>query len=424
MKTVRLVTLLIVALIVLAACAAPPTPTPVPTPVPPTATRVPPTNTPVPPTAVPPTTVPPTAVPPTAVPPTQPPAATATTVPPSPTPVTKPATLALNQTSLGKIITDGNGMSLYMYPPDTREPSTSNCYDSCARAWPPLLTAGKPELKGTDLTASLVGTTTRKDGTTQVTYNGWPLYFWNRDRNPGDVLGQGVGDIWWVMTADGGIITAPVTVAIQVPLGAGRDGDQNGTATLTSRGAKTDVSINIKPGPQGVAQPAHIHEGVCPAPGAVKYPLTNVVDGRSTTSLDVTLADLLKGGFAINAHKSAAEAGMYVACGNVPQGAIVKLDKGRDGDQPGTAVLLAQGAKTEVNVFIKPSPGVPQPAHIHEGACPVPGAVKYPLTNIAEGKSKTSVDAALADLLKGGFAINAHKSAAEAAKYVSCGDLK
>lgn len=422
-KWIGLTAMLVIALVILAACAPAPTPTPVPTPVPPTATRVPPTNTPVPPTAVPPTAVPPTAVPPTAAP-TQPPAATATPVPPSPTPVTKAAVLALNQTSLGKIITDGAGMSLYMYPPDTREPSVSNCYDACARAWPPLLTAGKAELKGTDLDAKLVGTTTRKDGTTQVTYNGWPLYYWNRDKNPGDVLGQAVGDIWWVMTADGGTITAPVTIAFQLPLGAGRDGDQSGTVTLTSRGAKTDVSITVKAGPAGTVQPAHIHEGTCPAPGAVKYPLTNVVDGKSITSLDVALADLLKGGFAVNVHKSAAESALYVACGNIPQGNLVKLDKGRDGDQPGTAVLLSQGAKTEVNLFIKPSPGVPQPAHIHEGACPAPGAVKYPLTNVAEGKSKTVVDATLADLLKGGFAINAHKSAAEASKYVSCGNLK
>ncbi len=424
MQTVRLIAILVLAIIILAACAPTPTPTSVPTPVPPTATRVPPTSTSVPPTA---TAVPPT-VAPTAVPatttPTRPPAATATLVPPSPTPVTKAAVLALNQTSLGKIITDGAGMSLYMYPPDTREPSVSNCYDACARAWPPLLTAGKAELKGTELDAKLVGTTTRKDGTTQVTYNGWPLYYWNRDKNPGDVLGQAVGDIWWVMTADGGIITSPVTVAFQLPLGAGRDGDQSGTVTLTSRGAKTDVAINVKAGPAGTAQPAHIHEGACPAPGAVKYPLTNVVDGKSVTSLDVTLADLLKGGFAFNVHKSAAESAIYVACGNVPQGTVVKIEKGRDGDQNGTAVLLSQGAKTEVNLFIKPMPGVPQPAHIHEGACPAPGVVKYPLTNVVEGKSKTVVDAALADLIKGGLAVNAHKSATETSKYVSCGDLK
>ena len=416
-----LIAMLVIAIVALAACAPAPTPTPVPTPVPPTAVPKP--------TEAPkPTTVPPTAVPPTAVPkPTDAPKPTtvpATAVPPAATPVTKPAVLTLSETKLAKIITDGSGMSLYMYPPDTRNPSTSNCYDQCARNWPPLLTAGKPEIKGTDLNAALVGTTTRKEGTTQVTYNGWPRYYWARDKVPGDTLGQAVGDIWWVMTADGGTITQPANPTIEIVLAAGRDGDQNGKARLVSKGAKTDVVLDVKPGAAGVAQPAHVHDGACPVPGGVKYPLTNVVDGKSTTTLDVALADLLKGGFAVNVHKSAAESAVYVACGAIPQGAVVKLDKGRDEDQNGMAVLVSQGAKTEENLFIKPSPGVAQPAHIHEGACPVPGAVKYPLTNVAEGKSKTVVDVALADLLKGGLAINAHKSAAEAGKYVACGALK
>ncbi len=218
--------------------------------------------------------------------------------------------------------------------------------------------------------------------------------------------------------------TSAVPVAINVSLGAGRDGDQAGVATLTAKDNKTEVLLNIKPGAAGVAQPAHIHVGQCPVPGAVKYPLSNVVDGKSLTTLDVTLADLLAGGFAINVHLSAAEASKYVACGALPQGAVIKLDKGRDGDQSGIAVLIAQGAKTDVYLFIKPLPGVTQPAHIHEGACPVPGAVKYPLTSILDGKSKTTVEVTLADLLKGGLAINAHKSAAEASQYVACGDLK
>lgn len=317
-------------------------------------------------------------------------------------------------------------MTLYMYPRDTREPSVTNCYDQCARQWPPLLTdaSGKIDLKSTELDVKLFSTTSRKEGTKQVTFNGWPLYYWQNDKKVGDTLGQGVGDIWWVMTPSAGIITAPVTVALDLPLGAGRDGDQSGTVRLTPKGDKTDVSINIEAGAAGVAQPAHVHEGQCPVPGAVKYPLTSVVDGKSLTTLDVSLAQLLAGGFVVNVHLSAAEAAKYVACGALPQSVVVKLEKGRDEDQNGTAVLVSQGAKTEVYLFIKPLPGVAQPAHIHEGVCPVPGAVKYPLTNIAEGKSKTTVEAALADLIKGGFAINAHKSAAEAAKYVACGVVK
>jgi hypothetical protein len=112
-------------------------------------------------------------------------------------------------------------------------------------------------------------------------------------------------------------IAEPANPTIEIALAAGRDADQSGKARLVSKDDKTDVILDIKPGAAGVAQPAHIHEGACPAPGAVKFPLTNVVDGKSTTTLDVKLADLLKGGLAINVHKSAAEAAKYVACGDL-----------------------------------------------------------------------------------------------------------
>lgn len=352
---------------------------------------------------------------------------TTTTVPTGPTPTGKPAVVSVaNNPTYGKIIVDGNGMTLYMYPNDTRNPSVSNCYDACAQRWPPLYldASGKVDLKDSGLDPKMFGTITRKDNTQQVTFNGWPLYYWANDKKPGDTLGFGVGDIWWVMTPDGGIITAPTTVAIDVPLAAGRDGDQSGTARLISRGNKTDVAITVKPGPAGAAQPAHIHAGACPVPGDVKYPLKDVVDGKSTTTLDVSLAQLLAGGLAINVHQSAAEIGKYVACGNLAQGAVVKMDAGRDGNQPGTAVLVSNGNKTDVYLFIKPLIEADQPAHIHAGACPVPGDVKYPLTDVKNGKSKTTVDAPLTDLLNGGLAINAHLSKAEIGKYVSCGNIK
>ncbi len=401
MKLVRLAAITLVALTLLAACA--PAATPVPTPAPPTKAPV------VAPTAVPP-------APPAAAKPTE--AATA--------PVGKAAPISVsNNATYGKIVTDADGMTLYMYPADTREPSTSNCYDQCAQRWPPLLASadGKFEIKSSELDAKMFGTTTRKDGAKQVTFNGWPLYYWFNDKKPGDTLGQGVGDIWWVMTPTGSIITAPANPTVTLNLGAGRDGDQSGTVTLQARGDKTVITMNLKAAAAGIQQPAHIHEGVCPAPGAVKYPLSNVVDGKATTTLDVKLDDLLSGAFSINVHQSAQDLTKYVACGNVPDGAVLTIDKGRDGDQNGNAVLVAQGAKTEVYLFVKPNPGIAQPAHIHEGACPVPGAVKYPLTNAVEGKSKTVIDAAFADLLKGKFAINVHLSAQDLGKYVSCGNV-
>lgn len=223
--------------------------------------------------------------------------------------------------------------------------------------------------------------------------------------------------------------TAPVasaTIAFTITLGAGRDADQNGFATLTAVGDKTQVDLNIKPGAAGVAQPAHIHEGSCPGVGAVKYPLTNVVDGKSTTVVNASLASLLTGGFSINAHKSAAEASIYVACGAIPQGNLVALGAGRDADQtPGLIAFLAQGDKTQVVVNLKPAAaGVTQPAHVHEGACPGVGAVKYPLTSVVDGKSTSTVNTTLNELLSGKYSVNVHKSTSEAGVYVACANLK
>ena len=106
--------------------------------------------------------------------------------------------------------------------------------------------------------------------------------------------------------------------SVTVDLGPGRDASQPGTAVLTEQGDQTMVTIDIAPGAAGVPQPVHIHAGTCDTLGAVEYPLTNIVDGTSTTMVDVALADLLTGGFAINAHMSQAEINTYVACGNIP----------------------------------------------------------------------------------------------------------
>ena len=96
---------------------------------------------------------------------------------------------------LGDILVDARGMTLYMYTKD--QPSTSNCYDQCAAAWPPLLTDTDPT--GPEGLAPGLGTTTRTDGALQVTYNGMPLYYWVSDQKPGDTTGQNVGGVWFVV---------------------------------------------------------------------------------------------------------------------------------------------------------------------------------------------------------------------------------
>ena len=108
---------------------------------------------------------------------------------------------------LGQIIVDGRGRTLYMFAAD--QGTTSNCYNDCAGAWPPVLTHGSP-IAGTGATASLLGTTARKDGTTQVTYAGHPLYYWVADRQPGDATGQALnnfGGPWYVLSPSGMEIT-------------------------------------------------------------------------------------------------------------------------------------------------------------------------------------------------------------------------
>jgi predicted lipoprotein with Yx(FWY)xxD motif len=106
--------------------------------------------------------------------------------------------VAIADSSLGKILVDGNGMTLYMFVPDNQGPST--CVDKCLAAWPSL--AG-PATAGTGVDASKLGVAARPDGTQQATYGGWPLYTYLQDAKPGDVNGQDSNEKWYVLGADG-----------------------------------------------------------------------------------------------------------------------------------------------------------------------------------------------------------------------------
>ncbi len=189
---------IVVAVMGLAACGAAATPAPTTAPVAPAATA-----TPVPP----PPTVAPTAVPPTAVPtlpptvaPTVAPTAGPTMAPPTP----KAITLQLVQNAtLGKFLADGEGHTLYLYTKDA--PNVSNCYDKCAEAWPVVLPLGKPTVKE-GVNEALIGTTQRKDGTMQLTYNTWPVYYYAKDSASEPTKGQAVGKVWWVISGEGNII--------------------------------------------------------------------------------------------------------------------------------------------------------------------------------------------------------------------------
>jgi len=119
-------------------------------------------------------------------------------------PAAAAATVATVDGGLGTFLVDGDGRTLYLFTVD--EPGVSNCDEACLQAWPPLLTAGAPAAAGS-ADAALLGTLTRDDGTLQVTYAGWPLYLFAADAAPGDVNGQGVNDVWFVVAPDGMMIT-------------------------------------------------------------------------------------------------------------------------------------------------------------------------------------------------------------------------
>jgi len=127
----------------------------------------------------------------------------------------------------------------------------------------------------------------------------------------------------FLMASGGDIVSAKEGDTVTVTMGPGRDGSQTGTATLTDMGAQTQVVLSIQPGPAGVEQPVHIHAGSCPGVAAVAFPLTNIVNGTSTTVVDATLATLQTGGFSINAHQDTTQAGLgvYVSCGSIPAAA-------------------------------------------------------------------------------------------------------
>ena len=109
----------------------------------------------------------------------------------------------MRRTSLGKILVDSRGRTLYLFKKDSGKKST--CFGACATAWPPLRAHGKPTVGG-GARASKVGTTRRSDGKPQVTYNGHPLYLFVQDKKPGDTHGEGLsafGARWFAVSPAG-----------------------------------------------------------------------------------------------------------------------------------------------------------------------------------------------------------------------------
>ena len=125
---------------------------------------------------------------------------------PTGVPVTGAATVSVAEVgTFGQALVDAEGRSLYLFTNDTQNSGTSSCTGNCLVNWPPLFTNGAP-VAGTGVDASMLGTITLPDGTTQVTYNGWPLYYYIDDTAAGDFTGQGVGDVWFLVSPTGEMI--------------------------------------------------------------------------------------------------------------------------------------------------------------------------------------------------------------------------
>ncbi|MBM7787234.1 hypothetical protein [Tenggerimyces flavus] len=102
---------------------------------------------------------------------------------------------------LGKVLTDQDGRTLYLFTKDKKNAGTSVCDGDCAELWPALLAEGDVELDGVD--EKLLGTAERSDGSKQVTIGGWPVYRYTKDKAPGDATGHGVGGVWFTIEPNG-----------------------------------------------------------------------------------------------------------------------------------------------------------------------------------------------------------------------------
>jgi predicted lipoprotein with Yx(FWY)xxD motif len=126
---------------------------------------------------------------------------------------------------LGTVLVDSEGMTVYDFTVD--KGTKSECYGGCEAAWPPVTTTGKPTA-GEGAMSSALGTTKRKDGTLQVTYEGHPLYTYGDDQAPGEANGQESEGTWFVLDSKGAQVTGMAS--------SGGGGGETTTGTTTTGG--------------------------------------------------------------------------------------------------------------------------------------------------------------------------------------------
>jgi predicted lipoprotein with Yx(FWY)xxD motif len=141
---------------------------------------------------------------------------TAGTTAPTPPPANAAVIKVVDAGTLGAILTNADGRTLYIFTNDTAGKSV--CNGSCATAWPPMEAATAPKVEGAAGEFSIV---TRDDGKKQVAHNGRPLYTYAGDQKAGDTTGEGVGGVWFVAKASGQQASAGATPAASAGSGGG-----------------------------------------------------------------------------------------------------------------------------------------------------------------------------------------------------------
>ncbi|QDY89940.1 hypothetical protein E7Y32_06725 [Arthrobacter sp. UKPF54-2] len=116
------------------------------------------------------------------------------------------AALKTAATKAGQVVVDAKGMSVYYFTKDTKDSGTSACTGSCIAAWPPVLAdSDAPAVEGV---TGKIGTIATPEGKKQLTINGMPVYYYVKDKAPGDITGQGVGGVWYLVNPAGEMITS------------------------------------------------------------------------------------------------------------------------------------------------------------------------------------------------------------------------
>lgn len=149
-----------------------------------------------------------TTTPTSAAPATSAPAESSTSAPAGSAPAsTSAAVLSVGQSKAGQIVVAGQGLSVYYFTKNTADSGNSACTGACLTSWPPVTsTTATPTVNGV---TGKVGTIPTADGKMQVTINGMPIYYYSKDQTAGDITGQGVGGVWYLVAPSGEMITAP-----------------------------------------------------------------------------------------------------------------------------------------------------------------------------------------------------------------------